>query len=333
MKRGLMRSLLLLLLAGPAPALLAHEVRPAFLDLREQAPGRVELLWKVPAQQGMRLAIHPVLPDDWRDVSAPRLEEARDAVIERRTLAVGAQGLEKGRIAFEGQELTIVDVLVRTERGDGSVSTTIVRPGRPWVDLAMARTGPLQYLSLGFEHIVLGFDHLLFVLGLLLIVPNRWMLLETITSFTVAHSITLGLATLGYVNAPVALVDVAIALSILFLGPEIVRFRRGGTSLTIRHPWLVAFLFGLLHGCGFASGLTLIGLPRAEIPLALLNFNVGVEIGQLAFVLLVLAVARSLRQLEIRWPRWALALPGYAVGSLGAMWAIEYTATLLGSWP
>src|SRR5271169_596698 len=186
------------------------------------------------------------------------------------------------------------------------------------------------YLKLGVEHILFGADHMLFVLGLLLIVKDRWMLLKTITAFTVAHSITLGIATLGYASVPVVPLNAAIALSILFLGPEIVRVWRGQSSFTIRHPWVVAFAFGLLHGFGFASALTSAGLPRAELPLALLGFNVGVEIGQLAFVLLVLLLERAFRILEIRWPRWVAALPGYAVGSLGAFWTLERIGLLLG---
>jgi hypothetical protein len=173
-------------------------------------------------------------------------------------------------------------------------------------------------------------DHLLFVLGLLLIVKDRWMLVKTISSFTLAHSITLAIATLGYGSVPAAPLNAAIALSILFLGPEIVRAWRGETSATIRRPWLVAFAFGLLHGFGFASGLTTLGLPRAEIPIALLSFNVGVEAGQLLFVALILLLDRAFRVLEIRWPRLVEALPGYAVGSLGAYWTIQRIALLLG---
>ena len=179
------------------------------------------------------------------------------------------------------------------------------------------------YLVQGWRHILFGVDHLLFVLGLLLIVQDRWTLLKTITAFTVAHSITLGIATLGYASVPLPPLNTAVALSILFLGPEIVRTWRGETSLTIRYPWVVAFMFGLLHGFGFASGLSTTGMPGAEIPVALLFFNVGVELGQLFFVLLILGLERSFRTLEIRWPRWAQALPGYTVGGLGAFWTIQ----------
>jgi len=183
---------------------------------------------------------------------------------------------------------------------------------------------------LGVHHILLGVDHLLFVLGLLLIVSNRWMLLKTITSFTLAHSITLAIATLGYASAPIPPLNAAIALSILFLGPEIVRAWRGETSFTIRHPWVVAFVFGLLHGFGFAAGLSTIGLPQREIPVSLLFFNLGVEAGQLAFVIVVLLLERAFRNLEIRWPRLVELLPGYAVGSLGAFWTIQRTLVMFG---
>ena len=225
-------------------------------------------------------------------------------------------------------------MLVRIEHADGRVESHLLRPASPSVTLGAATSGferAASYLQLGVQHILLGVDHLLFVLGLLLIVRDRWMLVKTITAFTVAHSLTLAIATLGYASAPLLPLNAAIALSILFLGPEIVRVWRGETSFTIRHPWVVAFLFGLLHGFGFASGLTAMGLPKAEIPLALLLFNVGVELGQIAFVVLVLLLERAFRVLQIHWPRYAAMLPGYAVGSLGAYWTIQRTAILLGA--
>ena len=189
------------------------------------------------------------------------------------------------------------------------------------------------FLNLGVEHIWLGVDHLLFVFGLLLLVRSRWMLLKTVTAFTVAHSITLALATFGYAHLPGPPLNAAIALSILILGVEVVRSRDCKTSITILHPWIVAFAFGLLHGFGFASGLSALGLPAVDIPLALVMFNVGVEIGQVSFVLLILLLERSFRQLEIRWPPWVQALPGYTVGSLGAFWTIQRAAMLLGITP
>jgi hydrogenase/urease accessory protein HupE len=208
-----------------------------------------------------------------------------------------------------------------------------VHPSQPWIEGAAAR-GPLAtaagYLRSGVHHILLGVDHLLFVLGLLLLVKDRWMLVKTISAFTVAHSLTLAIATLGYARVPADPLNAAIALSILFLGVEVVRAWRGETSLTIRQPWAVAFVFGLLHGFGFASGLTTMGLPRAEIPLALLMFNIGVEAGQLVFVALILLLERAFRVLEVRWPRPVEALPAYAVGSLGAFWTIQRVVILFG---
>jgi hypothetical protein len=156
------------------------------------------------------------------------------------------------------------------------------------------------------------------------------MLLKTISAFTVAHSITLAVATLGYAQVPGPPLNAAIALSILFLGPEVVRAQRGETSFTIDHPWVVAFVFGLLHGFGFATGLISMGLPQTDIPLALLLFNVGVEIGQLMFVALVLLLERAFRLLEIRWPRALERLPVYTLGSLGAFWTIQRLALMIG---
>jgi len=203
-------------------------------------------------------------------------------------------------------------------------------PAVPLDTIAANDSSPWAFVKLGVEHIWLGVDHLLFVFGLLLLVKSRWMLLKTVTAFTVAHSITLALATLGYAHLPGPLLNAAIALSILVLGVEIVRSGSGETSITVRHPWMMAFAFGLLHGFGFASGLSALGLPVRDIPIALVTFNVGVEIGQLSFVLLILLLERSFRQLEIRWPDWVQALPGYTVGSLGAFWTIQRAAMLLG---
>jgi hydrogenase/urease accessory protein HupE len=213
-------------------------------------------------------------------------------------------------------------------------SLQIDLPAATGYTVASNKNSPVfAFLKLGVEHIWLGIDHLLFVFGLLLLVKSRWMLLKTITAFTMAHSITLALATLGYVHLPGPALNAAIALSILILGVEVVRSRSGETSITILHPWIVAFVFGLLHGFGFASGLSVLGLPAGDIPSALVMFNFGVEIGQVSFVLLILLLDRSFRQLEIRWPHWVQVLPGYTVGSLGAFWTIQRAAMLLGIIP
>lgn len=188
-----------------------------------------------------------------------------------------------------------------------------------------------RYAVLGVEHILEGVDHLLFVLGLLLIVSGPVMLIKTITAFTLAHSLTLGLATLGFVNFPGAPVEAAIALSIVFLAMEVVRGWRGQKSLTHRQPWLVAFGFGLLHGFGFAGALAEVGLSPSEIPIALLFFNLGVEVGQLLFVAVVLAARGVLMRMPLAWPSWAGCVPVYLIGTTGAFWVIERVGGMIGS--
>jgi hydrogenase/urease accessory protein HupE len=316
-----------------APNAEGHEVRPGFLELRQTAPETYSVLWKHPVGGEVQISIAPVFPEGCSFRTPDRQQMTPGAVIVRGTLHCGG-GIGGKTIVIAGLEATITDVLIRLHSADGRLESHLVRPTSPSATLGATTTAAERaaaYLQLGVQHILLGVDHLLFVLGLLLIVQDRWMLLKTITSFTLAHSITLAVATLGYASAPLPPLNAAIALSILFLGPEIVRVWRGETSFTIRHPWVVAFAFGLLHGFGFASGLTSMGLPPAEIPLALLLFNVGVEIGQLFFVLLILSLERAFRILEIQWPRAAELFPGYAVGSLGAYWTIQRTLVLLGA--
>ena len=316
------------LAAAPAGA---HELQPAFLELRETAAGRYDLLWKLPSVGGVRMQIAAVFPEWCRQAGEAVTERAASAWVSRASIAC-EQSLTGKTVAIEGLEAYATDVLVRVQHVDGAVETHLVKPTEPAITLRRAgdvRQGAAAYLSLGIAHIALGLDHLLFVLGLLLIVRDRWTLLKTITAFTVAHSLTLAAATLHVISVPAAPLNAAIALSILFLGPEIVRGWRGETSFTIRHPWAVAFAFGLLHGIGFASGLTGLGLPRAEIPLALLLFNVGVEAGQLAFVLLVTMLERAFRVLEVRWPPLAVRVPGYVVGTLGAFWTITYLTRMV----
>jgi hypothetical protein len=183
-----------------------------------------------------------------------------------------------------------------------------------WVELA--RT----YVNYGIDHILLGADHLLFVLGLIWIVGSGWRLVKTITAFTVGHSASLAAAAFGLIGVPERPLNACIALSIVFVGVEIVKQRRGEAGLTARYPWAVAFTFGLVHGIGFASALAGLGLERRLLPAALLFFNVGVEIGQLAFVLLVLALIWAHRRLDAVFPRWGDALPAYAIGSVSMFW-------------
>ena len=293
------------------PAAQAHESRPAYLEIKETAPGQYTVLWRTPVLAGRRLPLLLSLPEGVTDLKPPVVQELNDSLIERRWIDAGPNGLAGQRIEIKGLQFTITDALVRFEFLDGRTLQTIVRPSQPWVEVAATQTRWQvmgTYVVEGIRHILFGADHLLFVLGLLLIVADRWMLVKTVTAFTVAHSITLAVATLRHRRCPGPAAERGSSrLSILFLGPEIVRVWRGQTSFTIRHPWVVAFAFGLLHGFGFATAMTSAGLPRQDLPLALLSFNVGVELGQLAFVALVLALERAFRVLQMNWPRWVQA--------------------------
>jgi hydrogenase/urease accessory protein HupE len=342
----------LLILLGGALALAsgawAHESRPAYLEINETAPGRYDVLWRTPLLAGMRLPVVLTFPDNVRNVTEPALRELPDSLVEHGVIETEDAGLGGTRIEFTGLQGTITDVLVRVQLHGGASSTTLVHPSQPWVQITAGR-GLLEvagvYLRHGVEHILFGYDHLLFVCALMLIVLNRRVLLITITAFTIAHSITLALATLGMVHVPGPPVEAAIAVSILLLAIEIVRLQRGEASLTARWPWVVAFSFGLLHGFGFASALADIGLPHAAVPLALLFFNLGVEAGQLLFIAAVLAllwvVSDALNKLrdagyDIRdmnresrianlESRIAL-VPAYAIGSLAMFWIIQRLA-------
>lgn len=317
--------------AGTTPSAYAHESRPAFLQIREVGPKQYDVLWRTPVNAGMPLPILLQMPEGSRNRADPLIQRLSDSTIERRRIALDEGDIAGRRIDFVGLQATITDVLVRMSWLDGREVTEMVKPARPWIELPDSQSTwqvAKTYASLGVEHILLGVDHLLFVVGLMIIVRTTRSLLETITAFTVAHSITLGLATLGYASISTGPLNATIALSILFLGVEIVRLWRGQTSFTLRQPWLVAFAFGLLHGFGFASGLATTGLPEDDIPLALLSFNIGVEIGQLAFVLLILVLHRALRLLQFDLSGWARYAPGYLVGSLGAYWTIERTLLL-----
>ena len=290
MQRTVFAFLLLVsaLLAGQA---IAHESQPGLLELKQLGPARYEVTWRAPIYYGKPHPASLALPGNWKAVSQPTVRQLPDSALHRQVVDVDGGTINGSVIRFPGLEATITDVFVRVTRLDGSEASLVVRPTKPVAVLRGERSwveSSSEYIMLGFNHILMGIDHLLFVLGLLIIVKSRRMLIKTITAFTVAHSITLAIATLGYANVPSPPLNAAIALSILFLGPEIARVWRGETSFTIRHPWVVAFGFGLLHGFGFASGLSTVGMPTAEIPLALLMFNIGVEIGQLLFVLLML---------------------------------------------
>jgi hydrogenase/urease accessory protein HupE len=290
------------------------------------------VLWKVPARGEYRLGLYVRFPDTFRDVQERVAYSADNAFFERWRVECPG-GLAGQRIAIDGLSTSLTDVLVRLQWASGATETyrldcektSFVAAGSPsWFQVAGA------YTFMGIEHILLGIDHLLFVLGLLLIVRGIGTLVKTITAFTVAHSITLALAVLGVVNVPSRPVDAAIALSIVFLGAEILHAQRGREGLTVRYPWIVAFAFGLLHGLGFAGALTSLGLPPADIPLALLFFNVGVEIGQLLFVLFFAVLAWAFRTLQVVWPKWSEPVPAYAIGTLASYWFLGRFFVMMG---
>jgi hydrogenase/urease accessory protein HupE len=308
----------------------AHEIRPAYLQIDQTGPSRYSVLWRTPLMSGMRLPVVLRLADGVRNVTEPAERELPDSLVERRVVEA-TDGLAGKRIEFVGLQATITDVLVRVKLADGTVSTTIVRPSVPWIDIeaevspfAVAKT----FVSQGIEHILFGYDHLLFVLALMLIARSWRALLWTVTSFTAAHSITLTLATLGLVHVPGPPVEAAIALSILLLASEIIRIRQGQPSLTAGRPWMVAFAFGLLHGFGFASALSDLSLPVGDIPLALLFFNVGVEVGQLMFIAAVISIVAFARTLKLPRlvGRYAFITATYAIGIMASVWFVARVA-------
>jgi hydrogenase/urease accessory protein HupE len=307
----------------------AHEVRPAYLEVSEDRLGEFSVLWKTPMIGDLRLALDP-------DFSGP--VEARTPVATRltgsaavQTWRMRADGLRGQTLRIAGLETTLTDTLVRMAFVDGSTWVQRLTPQQP-ATVIPVKPGAWEvsgtYLGLGIEHILTGIDHLLFVLALLILTTGTWRLLKTVTAFTVAHSITLGLATLGVVHVPSKPVEAVIALSIVFVAAEILRARDGRTGLAARMPWIVAFTFGLLHGFGFAGALSEVGLPAGQIPVALLFFNLGVEAGQLLFIAAVLALMAGARRLRFAWPRWAELAPAYAIGSVAMFWVIQRVAAL-----
>ncbi len=321
--------LLLLFLAALTSRLSAHEVRPAYLELRQTGPETYDAFWKVPGQgENLRLGIYVELPAGSENVTAPRAAMTNNAFTERWTIKRPG-GLTGGTIHIAGLTATMTDVLVRLERLDGSAQVTRLTPAVPsfTVEAApgtweVART----YTVLGIEHILTGIDHLLFVLALLLITRGGWKLVKTVTAFTVSHSLTLTAATLGWVHLPPPPVEAVIALSIVFVAAEIVRQQRGIQGITARAPWLVAFTFGLMHGLGFAGGLSEAGLPAAHIPAALLFFSLGVETGHFLFIGVVLSLLALVRRLRLPWPQWTELVPPYAIGGVAMFWVIQRIA-------
>jgi hypothetical protein len=323
MKRLLV--LQLLLIGSVAGAAFAHEVRPAYLEVRQTGTETYDVLWKVPGRgEDLRFGVYVRLPANCRNIGEVRTTVVNNAFSDRWSMNC-AGGLAGGTILIEGLSSTVIDVLVRVERLDGSEQVTRLASSSPSF-IVEAAPGRLEvartYLALGIEHILTGIDHLLFVSGLLLLVTGIRRLLFTVSAFTLSHTVTLSLAALGFVHVPPAPVEAVIALSILFVAYEVLRKKQNPDGLAQRKPWLVAFSFGLLHGLGFAGGLSAAGLPAAHIPLALGFFSAGVEVGHFSFVAVVVALIAVIRHWKIVFPTWSLRVPPYAIGGVAAYWLI-----------
>ncbi len=317
---------LLLLYTNFGGQAFAHELQPSSLEVRQLTSDRYEVIWKAPVYYKKPHPAKLQLPQQWQTVGEPTIKQLSDSAMHRYVVSVPNGAIDGGIIRFIGLESTITDVFARFIWLDGSQTTTMARPSQPFIEIVAQRSSwqvAGDYSVLGVEHILSGFDHLTFVFALLLIVSGTRRLLITVTSFTLAHSITLAAATLGMMWVPGPPVEATIALSILFLASELVKVNQGQSSLTAQYPWIVAFVFGLLHGFGFAGALNDVGLPQNEVPLALLMFNVGVELGQLFFIAVILLLVMALRKVRIDWPAWAHQLPAYSIGGIAAFWLIE----------
>lgn len=310
----------------------AHEVRPAYLQVTETSAGDFAVLWKQPilpdTDPGLvrRLPITPRFPAHCgeRDRALPDLTAS--ALIERWTLACGERGLLEATIAIDGLPRTLTDVLLRVRLLDGTSVDHLLRSEAPAMVLSPDAGGGAAvpaYLLLGVEHLLFGFDHILFVVGLLFFVRRPLQLVQVVTAFTAAHSITLALSSLGVLTLSQRPVEAVIALSILFLAVELARGADPGQSVMGRSPWAIAFGFGLLHGFGFAGALADIGLPESDRALALLLFNVGVELGQLAVVGVLLGLLHVVKTARIPAPAFAVRLPVGVMGTVSAYWFVE----------
>ncbi|HZF28775.1 MAG TPA: HupE/UreJ family protein [Gammaproteobacteria bacterium] len=321
-----------LLVAGSA---CAHRLSPAFFGVTETAQDIYDVQWKVSISGGLAAALEPKVPDGCTLSGVRSYVVGEDVRFQHAAMSCPG-GLGGRELVIDGLAQTQTDVLVRVDYLDGTATNERLTPSAPSVvipERPSAFEVVRTYTALGVEHILLGVDHLLFVLALLLLVRGVGRLVATVTAFTVAHSVTLAAATLGFVHVPPAPVEAVIALSILFLASELARRRLAApgaaadaaADLTARFPWIVAFSFGLLHGFGFAGALSEVGVPARAVPLALLFFNVGVEIGQVAFIAAVLAAGWLIRRAAAAPPVWWPRAAAYGIGSVAAFWVVERT--------
>ncbi len=322
--------LALLALAGAAPAR-AHQFAPALLEIDEISADEADVRWKQPVVRVQGSQLRPVLPIECEGLGDPEVQREGTGI--RASWRIQCPGGLTGKsVGVEGIAGSQADVLLRITLRDGRHLRHVLKAEAPsfTIDADASQAGVFKdYATLGVGHILLGWDHLLFVLALVLLVGWGKPLVWTITAFTAGHSVTLALASLGVVHVPQAPIEAAIALSIYVLAVELTATYRGKKTLTQKAPWAVAAGFGLLHGLGFAGALAEVGLPTAEIPLALFSFNVGIELGQLAFVAAVLLLTAGLRRVPVAWPRWARAVPAYGIGAMAAFWFLQRASSLL----
>jgi len=308
-----------------APAILqAHEIRPAYWEIKQTSKSNYQILWKIPLLGNKAPKVDLQLPDGFI-LTQIKEEFLPDAYI-RLYEGLYESSLNGQKIGIKGLDLTLVDVFVQIDLIDESSYTLLLQPDNSTATIPKEPSKwevVRLYIRLGIEHILSGIDHLLFVLGLLLLVTGIRPLIQTITAFTIAHSITLGVATFDLFDLPQAPVEAVIALSIIFLAREYLALRNGKDSLTARHPWIVAFAFGLLHGFGFAGALSEIGFPQKEVPLALFTFNVGVELGQLIFIGAAIIFMKLISKIDLKLPSWSWRILPYGMGIIAAFWFVE----------
>ncbi len=323
-----MKRLILLVLAvlSALTALPAHadELRPGYLEFTQQDAEHWKLVWKAPVLGGLATRTHPAFPE-FCTQSAPQAHVEGMVLVAESRLSC-TRDLVGSKVGLAGMDAAFTDALLRIAPLGRPVQATRLTQSRAMVEVAavpdtwdVARS----YFVLGVIHILEGYDHLLFVIALVLLIGRPGMVVKAATAFTVAHSITLIGSTLGLVGLAQAPVEALIALSIIFLAVEIVKQDPAAPNLAERAPWIVAFLFGLIHGFGFAGALREIGLPESDVPTALLTFNLGVEVGQLLIVAAVLAVLALIRRLAPRALRPVALAATYAIGITASFWFIE----------
>ena len=331
LRPGITAWLLLLLLAFSF-ALPADEFRPALLEINERDGGWVEVTWKVPTLGDQVLALTPVLPEFFKPLGPGSSRRVPGAMIQTSSFSTAGQVLNGATVGVDGLSAVPADVVVQVNLLNGTEHSAILRSNNSSFTIPEQVTNrelAVSYWRMGTIHILEGYDHLLFLLTLLMIVAGIWPLLKTVTAFTLAHSLTLALATLGLIHIPQVPTEAVISLSIMFLAVEVVRKNGGQLTLSERYPWLIAFTFGLVHGLGFAGALYEIGVPQNAVPLALLMFNLGVETGQVLFVVTVSMLLAGLHRLHSHTALQLARATPYAIGGIAAFWTIDRVTAFL----